>query len=278
MRNTYVLGCGPAGLAAAHAAVMAGRKVKIYSKNRKSQMFGAQYLHKPIPGIDCGDPVTVRYQLQGSITEYRQKVYGDSYDGAVSPGELEETHQAWDIRRAYDQLWDLYSPLIVDKSITSKWLKKQADPDIPLGREIISSVPLPSICSKPAGEHQFKAIRIWAAGEAPEIGKRFPRRAEDGKLIISGIEMEDDTVLCNGRKDPFWYRASLIFGRATVEWPWDPGFFLPEEDGSVVRKPIDNNCDCWPGVLRVGRYGTWTKGVLVHQAFEDTEKWITDQS
>jgi hypothetical protein len=271
--RTAVLGCGPSGLVAAHAASCLGDEVIIFSKNRKSQMFGAQYLHEPIPGISS-DKTTVHYTLRGTVEQYRRKVYGESYDGTVSPEDLPVEHDAWDIRDAYDELWERYHGLIRETEITRHWIDAFAQSGA--ADRIISSVPLHVLCQYPT-EHQFNAIRIWAAGEAPEIGKIFPRHKGDLYLNEEEI-LKPSTVICNGTPDPFWYRASLIFGRATFEWPWDPGFFLPEEDGSLVMKPINNTFDCWPNVLRVGRYGTWTKGVLVHQAFGDVSKWITSQS
>lgn len=273
--KTYVLGCGPAGLTAAHAAVEAGDDVYILSRKRKSQMFGAQYLHAPIPGIKCGSPVIVKYTLHGTTDQYRRKVYGEAYDGTVSPEDLPTYHDAWDIRAAYDDLWDKYENLIQDMPVNRIWMSIFANSGGP--KRIINSIPLPILCQKPA-DHQFSAIRIWAAGEAPEIGRKFPRDPESKKLVISGMTVEESSVICNGELDPFWYRTSLIFGRATVEWPHDPGFFLPEEDGALVSKPINTTCTCWPHVLRVGRYGTWRKGVLVHHAYRDVEEWISSQS
>lgn len=269
--RTYILGCGPAGLAAAHAAAEAGEDVYVLSKKRKSYMFGAQYLHAPIPGISSGNPVIVKYTLRGTTEDYRRKVYGERYDGTVSPEDLPTYHDAWDLRSAYDQMWDKYNSVIQDCQINARWMSIFMNSGGP--KRVISSVPAPLLCQKPT-EHQFSHIRIWAAGEAPEIGKKFPRNPETKLLEISGIPLQESSVICNAEKDPFWYRASLIFGRGTVEWPFDPGFFLPEEDGALVRKPINTTCDCWPQVLRVGRYGTWRKGVLVHHAYRDTELWI----
>jgi hypothetical protein len=255
--TVYVLGCGPAGLAAAHAAVQLGEDVRIFSKRRKSQMFGAQYLHKPIPGIETEEPVEIKYRLEGSIQQYRRKVYGAAYDGTVSPGTLEESHLAWDIRETYDKLWALYSDRITNVSdIDEIWMARNRHL-----RPMISSIPRTRICIRPI-VHTFHSVDIYAAGEAPEWG-----------IYFSGFDhIRENTVLCNGRDTPAWYRASRIFDRVTVEWPGDsiPG----EQSGFRVVKPITNSCNCWPEILCVGRYGSWTKGVLVHHAYEEANEWL----
>ena len=95
--KVVVLGCGPAGLIAAHAAAMQGADIRIMSKPRKSFMNGAQYLHKHINGTPYSDPFQVSYEMLGSPEQYRLKVYGAKWDGTVSPEDLEESHKGWDI-------------------------------------------------------------------------------------------------------------------------------------------------------------------------------------
>jgi hypothetical protein len=257
--TVHILGCGPAGLAAAHAAVEQGHDIRIFSKNRKSEMFGAQYLHKPIPHLYDEDPkpVEVTYRLQGSILQYRTKVYGAGYDGSVSPDELEQNHPAWDIRQSYDRLWELYSDAIEETRVHPRWMMFNQNL-----RPMISSVPLEDICLHPS-LCNFTSATIWAAGEAP--GRKLA--IENGKTPLM-----DNEVICNGLSEPTWYRASRIFGHATIEWPWSagPNAMVP----AAVVKPISNNCQCWNDVLKVGRYGKWEKGVLVHHAFEETRQWL----
>jgi hypothetical protein len=80
------------------------------------------------------------------------------------------------------------------------------------------------------------------------------------------------TVQCNSNDAPRWYRAANVYGYSTVEWPAGP---KPPWPGVVsVTKPLSTNCDCWVGKRfhRVGRFGRWTKGVLVHEAFFDMDK------
>jgi hypothetical protein len=246
-----VLGCGPAGLIAAHGVVMASNEVHIFSKARKSFMYGAQYLHEPIPGISNQDRFkVVDYQLRGSVEDYRRKVYGNLpplFQSSVEA--LESAHAAWDIREAYDRLWSWYGGSVVNIDLSDH----DAIKSIIKGHEIvISSIPAPLLCE---GHHQFRSEGVWAAGEAHDIGRS-----------LQAYQCPDNTVICNGWREPSWYRLSNVFGYKTAEWPgWmkKPPFGEPAR----VEKPLATNCDCWPSIIRVGRYGKWKKGALSHEAY-----------
>lgn len=262
IKRAAVLGCGPAGLFAAHALALEGWEFDIYSKPRQSHMYGAQYLHGPIPGLTHTDPVTVDYVLEGTVEGYRSKVYGTNYAGRVSVGELESKHQGWDIREAYNNAWSLYGDKVIPSHTSYNNLMMVDDEGRSSGLSIfelyplvVSSVPVPVMCARPKA-HQFHAQTIWAMGDAPDRGQ------------ILSHQIPEDTVICNGTREVGWYRLSNVFGHKTVEYP---NRTKPPIPGiSEVRKPIKHQCSCYDGVdnlLRVGRYGTWTKGVLSHQAF-----------
>ena len=51
-----VLGCGPAGLFACHAAVRGGAEVDVYSQKKRSEIGGAQYLHQHVPDVTGTEP------------------------------------------------------------------------------------------------------------------------------------------------------------------------------------------------------------------------------
>ena len=254
-----MLGAGPAGLIAAHAATTAGCAVIIASKIRKSEMFGAQYLHAPIPGMTDVAPVEVRYALDGTPDEYRAKVYGKTSRVPVSPETLEKDHTAWDIRRTYDNLWLRYGPdingITLEEGDTElEEMIKALAPD-----HVFSTVPAQILCRN--DDHAFYAEKVWAIGDAPEKG------------IFCPIAVEANTIQCNGTGDVSWYRASNVFGYSTAEWS---GSRPPIEGLSRVTKPIRTDCDCHPGITRLGRYGKWTKGVLSHEAYEDTLYELND--
>jgi threonine dehydrogenase-like Zn-dependent dehydrogenase len=253
-----VLGCGPTGLSVVHAAVASGADVAIYSRARKSRMFGAQYLHAPIAGIECGEPVNIKYKLLGDAETYRQRVYGDR-QVTVSVEELDEDHQAWDIRATYDKLWALYGSEVRDTFITSAFLDGNIFNDFDF---VFSTLPAPALCAK-RDEHIFASQTIWACGDAPELGQ------------MVAADVPANTVLCNGLGDaegPSWYRASNIFGWRTVEWPLGA---QASNQAARYAKPIGTSCDCWPRLTRLGRFGKWQKGVLVHHAYQEASEWMS---
>lgn len=255
-----ILGCGPAGLIAAHAATVTGHDVMIYSKKRKSEMFGAQYLHAPIPGMTDLPPVEVDYQWNGTYEQYRRKVYGtmdvERMTGVkVSPETFGGQHLAWDIRRTYDNLWAEYSDKVQDiEEISGRWVNECVESD--LFGKVISTIPAPAICWPQDKVHFFNSQDIWALGDAPERGVFIPE----------GYRAPANTIVCNGEPIPTWYRSARVFGYSTVEWPGRTRPPLPNVAG--VKKPLNTNCDCHPEVVRLGRFGQWQKGVLVNHVWD----------
>lgn len=254
-----ILGCGPAGLFAAHAAHLAGTQVTIYSKARKSYMRGAQYLHRPIEGL-TGEPFEVEYQLKGSVEGYREKVYGDMGDILVSPSTLVGKAPAWDIRTAYDNAWSLYSNRVVNIDMAGfedpvKFLSNmESSFDL-----VISTIPADILCNNKK-EHVFRSQKVWATEDLKSLGE-FEFDSEE--------TLRDNLVVCSGDPDDWWYRQSRIHGWENTEFPHDK---KPNFTGRVheLSKPLSHNCTCNPNIVRMGRYGKWQKGILSHEAFEDT--------
>lgn len=250
-----ILGCGPTGMFVAHAMEQLGHEVTIFSKKRRSEMFGAQYLHQPILGLTESDPITIDYQLQGTTDGYRDKVYsGQNVDcSAVSPQSLVGQHNAWDIREAYYKAWELYSDRIAHTQyINANWvLNNLVFHEFHI---VISTIPAYHLCRD--STHKFESTQILAMGDAPERGKWVP----------DWFDCPESTVICNGEPDALWYRQSNIYGYRTVEWPRNSS---PECEGAaLVDKPIKTNCDCFEcSIVRVGRYGKWQKGYLTHHAY-----------
>lgn len=261
-----ILGCGPAGLMAAAAIwsedVLPDARLTILSMGEKSSLYGAQYLHAPIPYYtDEEDYVRVKYQMWGTAAEYRRKVYGALWDGSVSPEDLAAEHSAWDIRETYDRLWEDFGPMVGQAKIDYAGLKILSAGQSGFGQFdlIINTIPRPAICIE---GHQFRSVQIIAAGDAPKLGIKIPY----------GKGLNENSVICNGNDHPSWYRLSNIFGHKTVEWA--DGTPVPLPNVAEVSKPISTNCDCWPDILHVGRYGKWEKGVLTHHAYEEVRKYF----
>ena len=272
MRSVAILGCGPAGLMAAHAAVLSGWDFRIYSRKQKSALYGAQYLHKAIPGIDTHQPQIVKYQLNGTPEQYRNKVYGEGWDGTVSPEDLMTEHPAWDLRAAYDKLWRLYGDEVDDATIgpgginprTWLWMEEH---DL-----VISTIPRKAF-AEPGDE--FLSTKVWALGdtEMPRVEKPY--------------RPEPFTVMCDGRPHVPWYRVSNIYGYCTIEWPYMAYKFkelghgmvtikAPHPGASIVEKPLSHNSTAASDFVHLGRYGKWEKGVLTSDAYYDAMKVFAD--
>lgn len=269
-KRAAVFGCGPAGLFATHALVQAGWEVDIFSKKRRSEIFGAQYLHAAIPGLSApAGPIRYRFQ-GGTVEDYILKVYG-----SLPPlGELrwaqstlsEEPRIAYDLRAAYLNAWDLYADRVIPAEISPGWLVKgAAAAGIDLGayRVFISSVPANKLCREPEG-HTFRQQGVYAIGDAPERGVFAPYSPAGPGEIVYNAGAES------------WYRASNIFNYRTIEWPGDRR--PPFESVSEVAKPLNTSCDCWlehPRFIRVGRYGAWDKTQHVHHAYLRTKELVS---
>ena len=262
-----VLGCGPAGLLAAYGADrFGGATVDIYSKKRPSHLYGAQYLHDDIPGIPLPEPVEVRYELRGTATTYAMKVYGAEMasrpDFKVSPEILPENHKAWDIRAAYAWLYRQYEWAIAPAQIDAMGVNEL----LRSGKYnlVINSIPRQAVCFNP--EHNFLSQKVWALGDAPDRGQKAP---------VPVSPDPDNSIVCNGHPDASWYRYSNIYGYRTIEWP-EMRKKPPITGIADLHKPIATNCDCYPELLHVGRYGEWKKGVLSHTAFlQATERVLS---
>lgn len=268
MRKVAVLGCGPAGLLAAHAARMCGDNATIFSKKRKSPMQGAQYMHVEIPEIRLPSPEIIKYMLVGTASDYRHKVYnsGDP-DIVVSPDQYLGEHKCWDLRHTYAKLWLQWHGRIVDHIITQDSLRQLIENhDV-----VISTIPATALCQNrdihSFGQADVMIDNLWAG----------PTPADD-HVLWRNI---DHLIICNGlpidkgnKEGTGWYRTSHIYRHTNTEWSAE--WAIPAErarrSGRIWRvpKPISTNCDCWPNIIRCGRFGKWTKGVLTHHAFEET--------
>lgn len=274
-KRAAVFGCGPAGLFASHALAQMGWEFDIFSKRRRSEIYGAQYLHSPIPGLP-EDKGEVRYVFDGgSVEDYLMKVYGSLPPfGEVQWAQStlsEDPRPAWDLRGAYHAAWDLYVDRIRDVEISPAWLLGGCGADgVSLSdySVFISSVPADTLCRAPSRPdlvpHQFRSQRVWAIGDAPERG------------VFCPVSVPNGIITYNASRDVGWYRASNVFNYKTAEWPESRR--PPIEGVAAVSKPLNTSCNCWldhPRFIRVGRYGSWDKTQHVHHAYQRTLELIT---
>ena len=257
-----ILGCGPSGLVAAHAAMQLKLKktVCVFSRAERSAIYGAQYLHQPIPGVFAAhdvEPEIIRYQMSGTPESYLRKVYGDAWDGTISDDLRDQAHVAWDLRSTYDELWMRYQELIceyeIPRNLGPSGVTACINPLLDNFDIVINTIPRPVLCVSRI--HKFISTEIWALGEHPAT--EFP------------IECTENVIAYNGDSNPSWYRSSRIHGYSTVEWPGH--IARPPIPGVVkVKKPLRHNCDCWAGrIVHLGRMGRWQNGTLVHHVYAD---------
>lgn len=252
-----ILGCGPAGLLAAHAARQQKYQPLIISKKQPSKIGGAQYLHRPILGVTGLEPDgVIDFRKCGTATGYAKKVYGRSRQTSWDQFQA-GPHQCWNLRAAYNRLWGEFEPNIVDMEITPVRLARLLESEIFAG--VISTLPLKALCVQQ--NHWFKEKEVWISEDANVLTASADRLRWDERL-------PDNAIIWNGSPEVRWYRQSCIFGFPGTEWPMNP------MDRKVVKvtKPLSTNCNCWPTMIKVGRYGQWKKGVLTHHAYEDTIK------
>lgn len=246
-----VIGCGPAGLLAAAAAEESGHKVSIYSLKRKSRIGGAQYLHNPIDGITPKEPESyIKVVKIGSKEGYAHKVYGDK--GQAVSWDLYDDQQevpAWDIIKAYDLLWDRYEPIIKDRPVSEELLFGM----LGYADVVINAAPLKALCNR---WHTFKQQYIFV------------------RPVGMNLVSYESFILYNGDKLWPWYRSSRVFGREMTEWSVNAEPSQLPDGAFAVKKPVHTNCDCWPEIVKVGRYGKWKKSDLASNAFEDARAFF----
>jgi hypothetical protein len=249
--DVIVIGAGPAGLAAAHAAVGLGADVRIIAPKVQTPQRGPVMLHRPIPGINTEQPKGYVRQLVigGSVLDYRLKLYGD-VNIAINGDILEEGFHTWSIHEAYDKMWYRYSELIDGTTVSPEEVDK-LEADL-----IVSTAPAKNLCMFPESDagmmrHEFRSVPIALYFHTSYPGQ--PR----------------NTVIYNARPDIPWVRSSDIFGAKVTEWrPEDVPFEMPPD--LIIRKPLSTTCDCHPHVLRTGRFGKWHNETWVDHAYYET--------
>lgn len=271
-----ILGCGPAGMMAAHACSISGVKFAIFSRPEASRLGGAQFLHQAIPLLTSHMPdAIVNYWVVGDGRTYQKKAYGSGHQPSfVSFSNVfhGKTQQAWNLIRVYDQLWQMYSGGINEMTVTpTDLIGIQKDFDL-----VVSSIPRRALC----------AVQSSAPSSEVPNGHRF--NGQSIRILKNQCALPADwtggnpemTIFYNGSPQQSWYRSSSLWGHQFTEF--GDGFQLPYEQDDVVYafKPLSHDCTChtvkdvtkegMPKVIFVGRYGQWCKGVLTHDAFFGT--------
>lgn len=242
-KSVVVIGAGPAGLAAAHAAAGLDCLTAILAPRRMTPQRGPIMLHRPIPGINTEQPSGYVRQLVigGSVLDYRLKLYGD-VNIAINGDILEPGFHTWPVPEAYAAMWDLYQHKIIDCEVSPDNLTRL----VGYHDLVVNTAPAPNFCLYP--EHEFNSVSI-----ALKFETSYPNQPEN-------------TVVYNAYPDVEWVRSSNIFGAKVTEY--DPKNC--NDPDLVIYKPLSTNCDCHPLVLRTGRSGKWHNETWIDHAYYET--------
>jgi hypothetical protein len=248
-----IIGAGPAGLAAAHAASNVGAAIKIYAPFRKTPQRGPIMLHRPIPGINTEQPYGYVRQivLGGSILDYRLRTYGD-VNIAINGDILEPGFHTWPVRAAYGKMWDLYSKCIIDRML----YPGDIDSICKENDLVVNTAPIRDLCLEPR-RHVFRSFPV-----ALVFKYSYP-------------DQPPNTVIYNAREDIDWVRSSRIFEDEVTEYQIEStkpreGYFSLVEPDLVIHKPLSTTCDCHPRMLRTGRFGKWHNETWIDHAYYET--------
>lgn len=238
MQN-LVLGCGPAGLLAAHALETSGERFSIISR-RKQTRLGGQYLLAPIPHLTGQLPETTITVLRVGVPDFRQQ------------------HRAWNLSRVYQTLWGRYEERIIHvDEITPLHLKEWT-------REfenIFTTLPAPVICND-QDHHWFRSrtIRVW------------PWSRDDNNFAGA---LADNTVIYNTNSEPTWTRSALLWGKGFTEWPAHVRI-PPVTPLLTDHRPTETNCVCWDdgSVHRIGTAARWHELITIDDVWPDVVKVV----
>ncbi len=243
--SVLVLGSGPAGLLACHAARLSDCKVTIISKKDPSFISGAQFLHTAIPALTRDEPdAEISFIKYGTEIDYAHKIYGENHVKTSWKKYPAQKVGVWHLQRWYRQLWDLYEYMIQD-GVFLPGLLPNASTEFDV---ILSTIPIRSL---------FTDVTT----------------TEEQVNITEEDFAEPGTIIYNGLENDVWYRASNLFGYHSVEYPREvrpPGPFR------MILKPLSANVqNPYENVHMLGRYGKWEKGVLVDDAFREALKIVS---
>lgn len=257
MIKVVVLGCGPTGLLVAHAFERAGHRVDVISRKVKSVIPGSQHLHGPVPGL-TGQYAegSIQFVRIGTAEGYAQKVYGDPHRNTGWENYL-QLYPSWSIIKAYDKLWDEWEGMVIDDEISG-------DPDemreiMAYGDLVVSTLPAQTLCRNP--NHSFEGTPYWI--------RTLPTPPADHL---------NEIVVYNGLPDDQWYRWSILGGLCSVEYARPPYPGKPwDAMGNEVQilqglKAISTDCDCYPEIVRLGRWAQWQHGVTMYKAYQHAER------
>lgn len=265
MKKVLILGCGPAGLIAARTAQLCGAQPTIYSHKVKSPIFGAQWIHEPLPGITSEESHgTLQFITMGTAEGFAEKIFGDrSHGSSWHIAEAEPYRPIWDLRTTYDVLWENLYNHIVHKDLDCEEVARL---DADSWDAVFNCIPLWNICRR------YRKRTIEPILPIEEPAHRFDKY----KVLIRPshpTETKQNVVIYNGREEDEWFRTSKIFG---VDGGYEYPITATVADATMIRKPQSTNCDCFPHIIRVGRYGAWDMEQMTNDAYTIVKNVLED--
>jgi len=252
--NALILGAGPSGMMAAHAASHRGYHVTIWDRDpdKTRRNSGVYFLHG-----DCFlalDAVDVQQRVLGSdgmssaelAAAYGDKVYGSAAKVSkvsVVGANSQTVIRGYNSGQAIARLWDLYGGQVETENISDMYEVKVALGDYDV---VISTIPLPVLFPGLA----VSSEQVWIKwGQAP---------------------LDEAFVFYNVNPHAPWYRCSAIFGVFTMEYAH--GQVPTHTEGcqvGQVTKVIGRHGDpiVPERLILTGRYGAWDKSFLTHTVF-----------
>lgn len=248
-KKAIILGCGPAALLAAHELNRSHgyANVNISFKTlylEPSPIGGAQYLHLPMLDEDAPPDALIEFIKIGTPEGYAEKVYGSPHV-PTSWTEYGGVQKAWRLQSNYTTLFrrfrhQIYGGWRATATSVEELIYSHETDSLPL---ILSSVPAKCLCKRP-DLHDFPRANILIHKEAPDFLST------------------DNVVMYSGRPEEKWYRACKLFGQCWTEYSHDAAPADPK--GYITGfKPLGTACNCFPGIHRIGRFGTWDRKVLL---------------
>lgn len=251
MRGIAILGAGMAGLLAAKALRDCGhREITIYDKSMEAKRLrGLHYLHD-----DCGLIMMGHYisnlvvgcsPEKPPAAEYAKKIFGGNPPPSNSVQTLPAYNKIYSMDEAHLMLLHRYAGYVVQEEISRKNIRELCKKH----KFVISTIPAPILFD---GEFPCEKVQVKAG---------LPSEVQP----LVGL-MEHFTVY-NVREDENWYRASRVFGEECTEVKAGGDFqILKIKDGN-----FRNNI---PNLHLAGRYGTWRRGYLVHDAYYTVKEFF----
>lgn len=275
MSKIAIIGAGPSGMMAAHAASQCGAYVDIFdadpSQSRRNS--GVYFLHDECDLL-LGQHTRIYQTVLGiygmspeEIGEaYGSKVYGQPIaKTSVLEAAKHPTINGYNAGEAINRLWDLYGGQVSILKIESfEHLISLFDKY----DKIISTIPANILFP----DFEYESVQTWIkVGKAPE---------------------EEAFLFYNINPHCSWYRCSGMFGIFIQEY----GFkYIPFENKKYSFKEVtkiigarktmyhQSNAHLEDGkvisdvaeLFLVGRYGAWSKKTLTHNVYYETLDWLT---